>query len=408
MFLFLLLLGVLYNLYIASSNRWTSIEIQKNKNRERNAKVIYPSHYSMPSFYKGKQLPFHQVYEPREVGFPADMQTTKVYNKTKLILVWTSWNSLRKTINYYFLQGGSRSFVEYNCPNPNCRVTFKRKNLRKADAILFHLIDTKAEDLPPTRHPRQVWILYNMEPPWLVKKQAGTQLHLLNNRFNWTMSYRNKSDVVARYGFTMSSTKSFNRIVGEKSRNVVWFASDCLTDSKREDYVKEMQKYIDVDVYGSCGNHRCYPSQSFTCYSEILKNYRFYLSFENAICTDYVTEKFFNAFNFDIVPVVMGALDYSLLIPKNSFINAVHYPEPKTLAETLLKIASNSSEYIEFLKNKALFKAFLDPWMCRLCDRLHSYTGESILKDVEKWFFGDAHCKEWNNTLRTYVDSDQA
>ncbi|GIY14202.1 glycoprotein 3-alpha-L-fucosyltransferase A [Caerostris extrusa] len=148
-FLFLLLLGVLYNLYIASSNRWTSIEIQKNKNRERNSKVIYPSHYSMPSLYKGKQLPFHQVYEPREVGFPADMQTPKVYNKTKLILVWTSWNSLHKTINYYFLQGGSRSFVEYNCPNPNCRVTFKRKNLRKADAILFHLIDTKAEDLPP-------------------------------------------------------------------------------------------------------------------------------------------------------------------------------------------------------------------------------------------------------------------
>ncbi|GIY14204.1 glycoprotein 3-alpha-L-fucosyltransferase A [Caerostris extrusa] len=202
----------------------------------------------------------------------------------------------------------------------------------------------------------------------------------------------------------MPSTKSFSRIVGEKSRNVVWFASDCLTDSRREDYVKEMQKYIDVDVYGSCGNRRCYPSQSFTCYSEILKNYRFYLSFENAICTDYVTEKFFNAFNFDIVPVVMGALDYSLLIPKNSFINALHYPEPKMLAETLLKIASNNSEYIEFLKNKALFKAFLDPWMCRLCDRLHSYTEESILKDVEKWFFGDADCKEWNNTLRTYTD----
>ena len=30
---------------------------------------------------------------------------------------------------------------------------------------------------------------------------------------------------------------------------------------------------------------------------------RFYLSFENSICEDYATEKFFNALKSDIVPV---------------------------------------------------------------------------------------------------------
>ncbi len=39
-----------------------------------------------------------------------------------------------------------------------------------------------------------------------------------------------------------------------KSRKLVaWFVGNCKTQSKRELYVKELQKYIDVDVYGNCG-----------------------------------------------------------------------------------------------------------------------------------------------------------
>ena len=35
--------------------------------------------------------------------------------------------------------------------------------------------------------------------------------------------------------------------------------------------------------------------------------FKFYLAFENALCDDYVTEKFFNIiFNIPTVPVVMG------------------------------------------------------------------------------------------------------
>lgn len=36
-----------------------------------------------------------------------------------------------------------------------------------------------------------------------------------------------------------------------KTKKVAWFVSNCGTLNKREDYVKELSKYIDVDIYGS-------------------------------------------------------------------------------------------------------------------------------------------------------------
>ena len=41
-------------------------------------------------------------------------------------------------------------------------------------------------------------------------------------------------------------------------------------------------------------------------YAKELKHYKFYLSFENSLCLDYITEKFFLAFHAGVVPIVYG------------------------------------------------------------------------------------------------------
>lgn len=51
------------------------------------------------------------------------------------------------------------------------------------------------------------------------------------------------------------------------------------------------------------------------------RDYNFYLSFENSICVDYVTEKFYNALLFNTVPIVYGGGNYSRLAPTMSYIN---------------------------------------------------------------------------------------
>ena len=43
----------------------------------------------------------------------------------------------------------------------------------------------------------------------------------------------------------------------KKTKTAFWIASHCPTEIKRENYVKALQKYIDVDVYGDCGNLTC-------------------------------------------------------------------------------------------------------------------------------------------------------
>ena len=57
-----------------------------------------------------------------------------------------------------------------------------------------------------------------------------------------------------------------------------------------------------------CGSGQiCDPGQSNEDCWERLKEYKFYLSFENSACKDYVTEKFYrNALAHAMVPVVLG------------------------------------------------------------------------------------------------------
>ena len=58
---------------------------------------------------------------------------------------------------------------------------------------------------------------------------------------------------------------------------------------------------LQVDVYGKCGKLKCGRGESVqqqiidtnTRCDETISHYKFYLAFENTLCPDYVTEKFF-------------------------------------------------------------------------------------------------------------------
>ena len=48
-------------------------------------------------------------------------------------------------------------------------------------------------------------------------------------------------------------TKPRNCIVPYLS-GVAWIVSNCNSRSRRGDYAEELKKYIDVDIYGRCGD----------------------------------------------------------------------------------------------------------------------------------------------------------
>ena len=45
------------------------------------------------------------------------------------------------------------------------------------------------------------------------------------------------------------------------------------------------------------------------------------MSFENSLCLDYITEKFFKALSYDIIPVVLNGANMTNIAPHHSFIN---------------------------------------------------------------------------------------
>ena len=58
--------------------------------------------------------------------------------------------------------------------------------------------------------------------------------------------------------------------------------------SLRELYIRELQKYMDIDVYGKCGTR--FEDDDDPRYKD---EYFFYLAFENSMCEDYITEKLY-------------------------------------------------------------------------------------------------------------------
>ena len=53
--------------------------------------------------------------------------------------------------------------------------------------------------------------------------------------------------------------------------------------SDRENYVSELQKYVDVDIYGACGSNACKMGERDShdsCSQMAQGTYKFYLAFE--------------------------------------------------------------------------------------------------------------------------------
>ena len=222
------------------------------------------------------------------------------------------WNEAYGSKNYG-VGHGHDALRKYGCPVWQCETTDNRSSAHEYDAVVFHLRSWTQQDLPERRLPQQRYVFWSMESPdW--DKWLSVDTGRLANFFNWTMTYRWDSDMVSPYGYTapignvplhpsddqmkrmkqslLGRDATVNYAHG-KTKMAVLFVSNCRSFSKRMELVKELKKYVDVDVYGSCGTKVCSQKNEEDCRKMAAKNYKFYLSRENSLCLGYVTEKYF-------------------------------------------------------------------------------------------------------------------
>ncbi|XP_059162579.1 glycoprotein 3-alpha-L-fucosyltransferase A-like [Physella acuta] len=216
------------------------------------------------------------------------------------------------------------------------------------------------------------------------------------------MTYRVDSDIFTPYSRLafkpqpLNERPNYREIARNKTRSVMWLSGHCLVESKRYEYIKEMKKYIDVDVRGACGK---YCDEEPPCMESLTPTYKFYLSFENSLCQDYVTEKFFKLFRkgTHVVPVVRGKVDYEKYFPENTFINAANFRTAKDLALFLLKLGSDIESYSKYLEHIDLYRETDDYFKsagCTLCKALNTKKIEPKVYNVREWFVGGSQCDQ--------------
>lgn len=182
-----------------------------------------------------------------------------------------------------------------------------------------------------------------------------------------------------------------------KTKKIAWFVSNCKTESKREQLARQLKQYMPIDVYGNCGLLQCKRNINFTTLEndpclKLLNNYKFYLSFENSLWDDYVTEKFFNAIQTFTIPIVYGGANYSKFAPPKSYINANDFTTVKELANYLHYLDANPDEYVKYFWWKNYYEIVVDTPMekfCSLCKKLHEPNAlkvQKIYHDLDGWW----------------------
>ncbi|XP_069980067.1 alpha-(1,3)-fucosyltransferase C [Penaeus vannamei] len=312
------------------------------------------------------------------------------------------WNDFYGKLDYGFGTGRG-PFQAAGCRVDACVVIIDRNlfPLEELDALVWH---TRSRDvsMPARRSPHTRYVLVARESPGHNYSHFLDVIRSHGLTFNWSFSYAADSEIRYPYGRVVKretplDLPSSRRNYAEgKTKVAAWFVSHCNTESKRENLAKSLQKWLTVDVYGNCGPYRCAQTNWRECHALLNSTYKFYLSFENSLCRDYVTEKFFTTLQLDIVPVVYGYANYSRLAPPHSYIDALSFNTTKALAEYLLYLDKNDTAYNEYFRWKQYYHQLSQHDLkaqafCDLCERLH-FDKEPKNHDINSWFDEGTQC----------------
>ncbi|XP_067658805.1 alpha-(1,3)-fucosyltransferase C-like isoform X1 [Haliotis asinina] len=339
----------------------------------------------------------HPYFLSPILQFPNDNFRQKSrYNLTGVENIFTQNKTEEKLIIIYNMPSWHTFETRYkdslkNCRLQNCRLSGDHKLLPQADAVVFYVLSI-TDDKPPPKPANQMWIFFAHEAPW--------DFNRWNDRFNWTMTFRYDSDIVCPYFVLLpkpaADVRDFRAITERKTKPVMWLVSHCNARSKRDDYVKKLQQYISVDIYGGCGPHKCENSGPNSCNNLQQTTYKFYLAFENSLCRGYLTEKVFRSYSLDVIPVVRGGASYANLLPKGTYIDTADFSSPEKLADHLKYLDSNHTAYAEILRRKSQYgitdpKSTLDSSLCDICVKIHDLERfGNTYHDVNKWWNTDS------------------
>lgn len=310
-----------------------------------------------------------------------------------------------------------------NCNNGHyrCLLTSDRQTLGQSDAVVLNarsldLFRSVKELSGMPRRTCQRWVLYKKDPP-----SAPPFLHSVLGLFNWTMTFLQASDVRDFYqpvllGKHDGGFKPDKNYMHGKDQLVATVINKCVPE--RMSWIHSLNKYVNVSVFGRYGTEMCGDRSDNQC-PDVLKQYKFYLAFEDSFCKDYITEGVFkNALLNEVVPVVLSGADIhdAQVLPPGSFINALDFHSAKELAVYLKSVAGDIQKYNSFFKwhshysitpeeSHGMMEAgerwreghFTDTndGICGLCKKLHTDFSTKTYSGQSSWYSFERLCRSY-------------
>lgn len=238
---------------------------------------------------------------------------------------------------------------------------------------LFYGSRTNFSDLPLPRDPeRHIWGLSLAESP---NHAPLFVLEKTLNLFNYSSTFSRHSNLPFPLHYMLSlenitSTKYYvktsvkNLFLRELSP-ILYLQSDCDTTFARDKYVTEFMKYQHIDSYGRCLNNKEFPSHINNYnyiymdkldeidFLKFMAKYKFVIAIENAVCNDYITEKFWRAIHLGVVPIYFGSPTIKDWLPnRKSAILLEDFSTVKLLSAHIDELMRDDSLYEEYLEHK--------------------------------------------------------
>ncbi|XP_038655483.1 4-galactosyl-N-acetylglucosaminide 3-alpha-L-fucosyltransferase 9-like isoform X2 [Scyliorhinus canicula] len=337
-------------------------------------------HYQLlPLFILGSFLLLLMLYvNPSNTGNTGSISMKNLHKPAKnniIVLIW-------------FWPFGS-TFELTTCESEfnihDCYLTADRNLYNKSHAVLIHQGDIKKNSMNLPTQPRpffQKWVWMNMESPSNIKINIG-----LYHLFNLTLTYRRDSDIQVPYGSLTMSKAPLDFAFPNKQYLVCWVVSNWNSNHARVKYYYELQKYIKINTYGGLNwNHLSNEDLIPT-----ISGCKFYLSFENSVHEDYITEKLYNALLAGTVPVVLGPprKNYENYIPADSFIHVDDFHSANELADYLHVLDDNKDLYMHYFEWRVKYTVrmthFWDEPACKVCENIKRYQDYKSYSSLEKW-----------------------
>ncbi|XP_024921145.1 alpha-(1,3)-fucosyltransferase 9-like isoform X2 [Cynoglossus semilaevis] len=279
----------------------------------------------------------------------------------------------------------------------SCILTDNRSLYSEAEGVIFFHknIDAHLNNMPvETRPTFQKWIWLNEESPRNTIKKP-----LLENIFNLTISYRGDADIVWRDEVTIRKDgEKDDFILPKKDKLVCWIVSNRVAftgTGTRERYFNQLSQHIEVNLFGRAHTAK---GLSFEDYYPTIAGCKFYLSFENSLFKDYMTEKVNGPMAAGTVPIVLGPPreNYERYLPSNSFIHVNDFPDAKSMAEHLKRLDNDIDAYLAYFDWRKYYtvlphlltvpKQFIHP-ICLGCDHIARDDEYHVVNDLHEWYF---------------------